>query len=123
MSIITKKKFVENYNKGVPQILSDEFIADIETPISTLLKITKNEKYSFLLESVEGGEQRGRFSLLGCKPDLIWKVIKGKVETEASGGITADNLVKYAETGVDYISMGALTHSVKSLDLSLKAKF
>ena len=44
-----------------------------------------------------------------------------KYETEASGGITEENIVAYAETGVDYISVGALTHSVKSLDLGLKA--
>lgn len=43
------------------------------------------------------------------------------VQTEASGGINESNLVAYAETGVDYISMGALTHHVRSLDLSLKA--
>ncbi len=48
------------------------------------------------------------------------KLINGKYETEASGGITAKNLRQYALTGVDYISVGALTHSVKSLDLSLK---
>lgn len=47
--------------------------------------------------------------------------INGKYETEASGGITEDNILEYALTGVDYISSGALTHSVKSLDLSLKA--
>lgn len=47
--------------------------------------------------------------------------INRRVETEASGGITPDRVVAYAETGVDFISMGALTHSVKSLDLSLKA--
>jgi nicotinate-nucleotide pyrophosphorylase (carboxylating) len=48
------------------------------------------------------------------------KIIKGKYKTEASGGITESNLRKYALTGVDFISVGALTHSVKSLDLSLK---
>jgi nicotinate-nucleotide pyrophosphorylase (carboxylating) len=48
------------------------------------------------------------------------KLINGKYETEASGGITQQNIRQYALTGVDYISMGALTHSVKSLDLSLK---
>ncbi|WP_256007592.1 carboxylating nicotinate-nucleotide diphosphorylase [Pedobacter deserti] len=48
-------------------------------------------------------------------------LIGGRYITEASGGITRDNLVAYAACGVDYISMGALTHSVKSLDLSLKA--
>ncbi|HTK21412.1 MAG TPA: carboxylating nicotinate-nucleotide diphosphorylase [Mucilaginibacter sp.] len=48
-------------------------------------------------------------------------IVGGKYETEASGGITIDNIRQYAECGVDYISVGALTHSVKSLDLSLKA--
>ena len=48
-------------------------------------------------------------------------IIDGKYITEASGGITMDNIVEYAACGVDYISVGALTHSVKSLDLSLKA--
>jgi len=48
-------------------------------------------------------------------------IIDGRYMTEASGGITLDNIADYAATGVDYISVGALTHSVKSLDLSLKA--
>ncbi|MFY0644764.1 MAG: carboxylating nicotinate-nucleotide diphosphorylase [Bacteroidia bacterium] len=47
-------------------------------------------------------------------------IVNGRCETEASGGITEDTIRAYAETGVDYISVGALTHSVKSLDLSLK---
>lgn len=49
------------------------------------------------------------------------KLIDGKFITEASGGITEENVKEYADCGVDYISMGALTHSVKSLDISLKA--
>jgi nicotinate-nucleotide pyrophosphorylase (carboxylating) len=49
------------------------------------------------------------------------KMISGKYATEASGGITEANIRAYAECGVDYISVGALTHSVKSLDMSLKA--
>jgi len=49
------------------------------------------------------------------------KIIHGKYETEASGGINLDNIVDYAKTGVDYISIGALIHQAKSLDLSLKA--
>ena len=48
-------------------------------------------------------------------------LIEGRFITEASGGITIDNIREYAACGVDYISVGALTHSVKSLDLSLKA--
>ena len=49
------------------------------------------------------------------------RLIGGRYETESSGGITFDTLRDYAECGVDYISVGALTHSIKSLDMSLKA--
>ncbi|WP_256009507.1 carboxylating nicotinate-nucleotide diphosphorylase [Desertivirga xinjiangensis] len=49
------------------------------------------------------------------------RLVAGKFVTEASGGITEENVLEYARCGVDYISMGALTHSVKSLDMSLKA--
>lgn len=49
------------------------------------------------------------------------EMVAGRYELESSGGITFDTLRQYAETGVDYISVGALTHSVKSLDMSLKA--
>lgn len=50
------------------------------------------------------------------------KMISGRFETEASGGINLENIVSYAETGVDFISIGALTHQAQSLDLSLKAQ-
>ncbi len=69
-----KKKFIEGLKKNKPQILKSDLVADIETPISCLLKLKKNQKYSFLLESVEGGSLRGRYSLLGCEPDIIWEV-------------------------------------------------
>jgi nicotinate-nucleotide pyrophosphorylase (carboxylating) len=49
------------------------------------------------------------------------ELIGGKYETEASGGITEETIRAHAEAGVDYISVGALTHNIKSLDLSLKA--
>jgi nicotinate-nucleotide pyrophosphorylase (carboxylating) len=48
-------------------------------------------------------------------------MIKGRFETEASGGINLDNLIEYAQAGVDYVSIGALIHQAQSLDLSLKA--
>ena len=48
-------------------------------------------------------------------------IIAKRFETEASGGITANSIRSYAQSGVDYISVGALTHSIRSLDLSLKA--
>ena len=78
-----KFQFIKKYNDNIPQIVQRELIADIETPISSLLKISNNEKYSFLLESVEGGDQRGRFSLLGCDPDIIWEVKNNKVNIKS----------------------------------------
>ena len=48
-------------------------------------------------------------------------MIAGKYETESSGGITFDTIRQYAECGVDFVSVGALTHSVKCLDMSFKA--
>ena len=49
------------------------------------------------------------------------KIIDGNFETEASGGINLDNIEEYAKTGVDFVSVGALIHQARSLDLSLKA--
>ena len=89
---VSKKKFIDNYIRNIPQILSHQIVADTETPVSTLLKISKNEKYSFLLESVEGGDQRGRYSLLGCKPDIIWKVKNGKVSITTNCKYIKDNV-------------------------------
>ncbi len=48
-------------------------------------------------------------------------LINGKYETEASGGITEKTIFSYAQCGIDFVSIGALTHSIKSIDLSLKA--
>jgi len=65
-----------------------------------------------------------RIMLDNFSPQLLKEgvsLINKKYETEASGGIVLDTIRSYAETGVDFISIGALTHSVKSLDLSLKA--
>jgi nicotinate-nucleotide pyrophosphorylase (carboxylating) len=67
-----------------------------------------------------------RIMLDNFTPDLLseaLKMIDGRFETEASGGITKETIRSFAETGVDYISVGALTHSFKSLDMSLKASF
>ena len=61
------------------------------------------------------------FSPDTCKEAVA--IVSGRAETEASGGINIDTLKDYAATGVDYISIGALTHSVKALDISFKTKF
>lgn len=64
-----------------------------------------------------------RIMLDNFKPEMIREavnLINQKFETEASGGITLDNILEYAKTGVNFISVGALTHSYKSLDISMK---
>lgn len=70
--------------------------------------------------------QVDRIMLDNFSPELLREAISkigGRFETEASGGITKETLRTYAETGVDFISVGALTHSFRSLDMSLKATF
>ncbi|OFZ66347.1 MAG: nicotinate-nucleotide diphosphorylase (carboxylating), partial [Bacteroidetes bacterium RIFCSPHIGHO2_02_FULL_44_7] len=83
----------------------------------------RNEKE--LMEVLEVGGV-DRIMLDNFSPDQIREALQkvpDTIETEASGGITRETIVAYAETGVDFISVGALTHSVRSLDLSLKATF
>ncbi len=67
------EKFKNLYENNQPQVIWTRLVADLETPVSAFLKLTRNEKYSFLFESVEGGNVRGRYSIIGCKPDIIWK--------------------------------------------------
>ena len=69
--------FAQAYEKGLPQILLTRLVADLETPVSAMLKLSRNAKYSFLLESVEGGAVRGRYSIIGLNPDVIWRVQNG----------------------------------------------
>lgn len=83
----------------------------------------RNEKE--LQEAIEVG-QVDRIMLDNFSPERIKAVINtipDGIEVEASGGITLETIRSYAETGVDFISVGALTHSFKSLDMSLKAKY
>jgi len=66
-------QFAEYYECGEPQVVWTTLVADLETPVSAFLKIAGGKSMSFLLESVEGGEVRGRYSIIGLDPDLIWR--------------------------------------------------
>ncbi len=82
------------------------------------IEVRNFEELNEVLET--GGVHR--IMLDNFSPDEIRKalnLIRGKYETEASGGIGIDNIRRYAETGVDFISVGALTHQIKSLDISI----
>jgi anthranilate synthase component I len=68
------ESFAAAYERGEAQIVGHRLVADLETPVSAMLKLSRNTRYSFLLESVEGGAVRGRYSIIGLNPDVIWKV-------------------------------------------------
>jgi nicotinate-nucleotide pyrophosphorylase (carboxylating) len=110
-----------------------DFAGGIEKAIDNTHKyLTKNclnlkiEIETRTLEEVKRVIKHGkidRIMLDNFTPEKIeeaLKLINGKYETEVSGGITLDNIKEYTQTGIDYISIGALTHHIKSLDLSLK---
>jgi anthranilate synthase component I len=65
--------FSAAYDRGEAQVVVTRLVADLETPVSAMLKLGRNARYSFLLESVEGGAVRGRYSIIGLNPDIIWK--------------------------------------------------
>ncbi len=65
--------FAARYADGAPQLVWTELVADLETPVSALIKLATDEPHSILLESVEGGAVRGRYSILAFAPDLIWR--------------------------------------------------
>ncbi|MTH76354.1 anthranilate synthase component I [Paracoccus aestuariivivens] len=65
-------EFERGWNQGRNQLLTIRLAADLDTPVSLMLKLAEAAPNSFMLESVTGGEVRGRFSFVGMKPDLIW---------------------------------------------------
>ena len=65
--------FAKAYDAGQNQIVYARLAADLDTPVSLMLKLTGARADSFMLESVTGGEVRGRYSIIGMKPDLIWE--------------------------------------------------
>src|ERR1700733_15448796 len=65
--------FAARYSRGGPQVVWTTLVADLDTPVSAFLKTGTDRKLSFLLESVEGGAVRGRYSIIGLDPDVVWR--------------------------------------------------
>ncbi|MGH6736316.1 MAG: anthranilate synthase component I [Methyloceanibacter sp.] len=76
--------FARLYDEGVPQVAWTRLVADLETPVSAMLKVANERPHSFLLESVEGGAARGRYSIIGCEPDLVWRAEGNRAEINRS---------------------------------------
>src|SRR3954463_12494004 len=67
--------FAERYGRGEAQVVWTTLVADLETPVSAFIKIAGGKPMSFLLESVEGGDTRGRYSIIGLGPHPGWRTL------------------------------------------------
>jgi anthranilate synthase component 1 len=97
--------FAALYRQGKPQVLWTEIVADLETPVSAYLKLVAPGANGFLLESVEGGHTRGRYSIIGMKPDAIWRYRGEKVEINRHALSHPDRFER--EDGTPLASMAA----------------
>jgi anthranilate synthase component 1 len=68
------------YAEGRGTLVWSSGVADLETPVAAFLKLAHGQPYSFLLESIEGGAARGRYSIIGMRPDLVWRCRRGQAE-------------------------------------------
>ncbi len=101
-------EFARAFERGESQIVSTRLVADLETPVSAMLKLGRNAPYSFLLESVEGGAVRGRYSMIGLNPDVIWKAQGRKAYVNRKA--LANPAGPYVEQSLDPLaSLRALT--------------
>ncbi len=74
------KSFAATYQRGDAQLVWHDMVADLETPVAAYMKLTQNEAYAFLLESVEDGDISGRYSMIGLAPDLLFRTVHGKAQ-------------------------------------------
>src|SRR3990172_11796288 len=82
--------FAAAYDAGRPTVVWTTLVADLETPVSAMLKLAEGRPNSFLFESVEGGATRARYSLIGLKPDLIWRCRGDRAEINRRARSVAD---------------------------------
>ncbi len=75
--------FSSAYREGSAQILWTRVISDLETPVSALLKLNPQAGPCFMLESVHGGQTRGRYSIIGLEPDLMWRCVGNRPEVSS----------------------------------------
>ena len=85
--------FTESYDAGQNQLVYTRLAADLDTPVSLMLKLSGARADAFMLESVTGGEVRGRYSIIGMKPDLIWRCHRTKAEINRQARYDRDNFV------------------------------
>ncbi len=80
----SRDMFDEAYSAGQPQVAWITLVADLETPVAAMMKLARKQPYGFLLESVEGGAMRARYSYIGLRPDLVWRCFGERAEIDRS---------------------------------------
>lgn len=105
--------FAKAYESGRPQALHTRLVADLETPVSAFLKLGEGRDNAFLLESVQGGEVRGRYSIIGLKPDLIWRCRNGKAEINRAARSTPDKFIPDASADKPLESLRRLVSEIR----------
>ncbi len=93
--------FTEIFSKGKSQLVWTTCPADLDTPVAAMLRLMEDGKPSFLLESVEKGEIRGRYSVIGLMPDLIWRCKGNKAEISYNETAKDDEFVPCAEGSLE----------------------
>ena len=101
-------EFARAHDDGRPQLLYTRRIADLETPVSAFLKLGEGRDNAFLFESVQDGETRGRYSIIGLKPDLIWRCQGGKAQINRNARATPDKFAPDALADDPLASLRAL---------------
>ena len=86
----TFAEFEASYAQGRNQVVYARVAADLDTPVSLMLKLAEARPDTFILESVTGGEVRGRYSVVGMKPDLIWRCEGETVQINREARLDAD---------------------------------
>jgi anthranilate synthase component I len=87
----TRSVFAKHYAAGTPQVVWTRLVADLETPVSAMLKLSDGRPMSCLLESVEGGAVRGRYSIIGIAPDIVWRAHGDKAEINRRSQVDAQD--------------------------------
>ena len=101
----SESAFAEIYGRGQAQVVWTTLVADLETPVSAYLKLGGAKPMSFLLESVEGGAVRGRHSIIGVEPDLIWRTNGAEAEVNRNARIKADAFAPCPEPPLQALRM------------------
>ena len=102
------------YEAGRGSLVWRKTVADLDTPVAAFLKLAHGQPNSFLLESVEGGAARGRYSVIGMQPDLIWRCQNGKASVNRHALSAPHAFVAVPRSMAYNMSKAAIDHMART---------